>query len=152
MAQSPVLYALHDKYRQIKGELTALDNQSEKLRADMMNLEKTIMLFANDWSGDDLKGRKPNRPSRWAKRGLGQQTALALLREATAPMSSREIVIAITERLDMPMPVPKILYQQSASMNTQLSTRIGKGVVRHEGKPIRWSIMLPVANNQPIDG
>ena len=99
MAQSPVLYALHDKYRQIKGELTALDNQSEKLRADMMNLEKTIILFANDWSGDDLKGRKPNRPSRWAKRGLGQQTALALLREATAPMSSREIVIAITERL-----------------------------------------------------
>ncbi|WP_397605676.1 hypothetical protein [Sphingorhabdus sp.] len=140
MAQSPVLYALHNKYRYIKGELASLDNQCEKLLADMMHLEQTIMLFANDWSGDALTGKKPYRPSRWASRGQGIRTALVILKEATAPMSARDIVIAVTRRLDMSLPVPKILYQQSASMNTQLSTRIGKGVVRHEGKPIRWSI------------
>jgi hypothetical protein len=140
MAQSPVLYALHNKYRYIKGELASLDNQCEKLLADMMHLEQTILLFANDWSGDDLTGKKPYRPSRWASRGQGIRTALVILKEATAPMSARDIVIAVTRRLDMPLPVPKILYQQSASMNTQLSTRIGKGVLRHDGKPIRWSI------------
>jgi hypothetical protein len=140
MADPHVITALHNKYRQIKGELASLDNQCDKLRADMMHLEQTIILFANDWSGDDLTGRRPYRPSRWAKRGLGQQTALTILREAAAPMSAREIVIAVTGRLDMPMPVPKILYRQSASMNTQLSKRIGKGIVRHEGKPLRWSI------------
>ena len=140
MAESPVLYALKNKYRHIKGELAALDNQCEKLLADMMHLEQTILLFANDWSGDDLTGKKPYRPSRWASRGQGIRTALVILKEATAPMSARDIVIAVTRRLDMPLPVPKILYQQSASMNTQLSTRIGKGVLRHDGKPIRWSI------------
>jgi hypothetical protein len=141
MAQSPVLHALHNKYRHIKGELASLDNQCEKLRADMMHLEHTIMLFANDWSGDDLTGKKPHRPSRWSSRGQGIRTALVILREAAAPMSGRDIVIAVTRRLDMPLPVPKILYQQSASMNTQLTTRVGKGVVRHEGKPIRWSLV-----------
>jgi hypothetical protein len=140
MAESPVLYALQNKYRHIKGELAALDNQCKKLLADMMHLEQTILLFANDWSGDDLTGKKPYRPSRWASRGQGIRTALVILKEATAPMSARDIVIAVTRRLDMPLPVPKILYQQSASMNTQLSTRIGKGVLRHDGKPIRWSI------------
>ncbi len=149
MAQSPVLYSLHNKYRHIKGELASLDNQCEKLRADMMHLEHTIMLFANDWSGDDLTGKKPNRPSRWSSRGEGLKTALAILREATAPMSGRDIVIATTRRLDMPLPVPKILYQQSGSMNTLLGKRVGKDMVRHEGKPLRWSLMRPVASNQP---
>jgi hypothetical protein len=140
MADPHVLTALHNKYRHIKGELAALDNQCDKLRADMMHLEQTIMLFANDWSGDDATARRPNRPSRFAERGLGIKTALTILREASEPMTAREIVIEITRRLDMPISVPKILYQQSASMNTQLTARIGKGVVRYEGKPIRWGI------------
>ena len=38
MDKSPVLYALHNKYRHIKGELASLDNQCEKLRADMTHL------------------------------------------------------------------------------------------------------------------
>ena len=149
MAQSPVLYALHNKYRHIKGELASLDNQCDKLRADMLHLEHTIMLFANDWSGDDLTGKKPNRPSRWSSRGEGLKTALAILREATAPMSGRDIVIAVTRRLDMPLPVPKILYQQSGSMNTLLGKRVGKDILRHEGKPLRWSLMQPAASNPP---
>lgn len=140
MAETYVLTALHNKYRSIKGELAALDNQCEKLRADMMHLEQTIMLFANDWNGEELKGRKPRRPSRWSTRGEGLRTALSILREATAPLSSREIIIETVKRLDMPMPMPKILYQQSSSMNTQLTKRLGKDIVRHEGKPLRWSL------------
>lgn len=140
MAQSLALSALHNKYRQIKGELAALDNQCEKLRAQMVHLEQTITLFANDWSGDELTGKRPYRPSRWAKRGQGLQTALTVLREATAPMSAREIIIEVTRRLNVPMPEAKRLYAQSASMNTQLSKRVGKDMVRHEGKPVRWSL------------
>ena len=152
MADPHVLTALYNKYRQIKGELASLDNQCDKLRSDMIHLEQTIMLFANDWSGDDVTGRRPRRPSRWSSRGQGLKTALDILRVATAPMSGRDIVIATTRRLDMPLPVPKILYQQSGSMNTLLNKRVGKDIVRHEGKPIRWSLMRPVASIQPIGG
>jgi len=98
------------------------------------------MLFANDWSGEDVKGRRPRRPCRWSTRGEGLKTALSILREAKAPMSSREIVTETVKRLDMPMPPPKILYQQSSSMNTLLNKRNGKDIVRHEGKPLRWSL------------
>ena len=140
MAQSLVLSALHNKYRQIKGELAALDNQSDKLRGQLVHLEQTITLFADDWTGDDAAPKRPYKPSRWAKRGQGIQTAMAVLREATAPMSAREIIIEVTRRLDMPLPEPQTLYRQSASMNTQLSKRIGKGIVRHEGKPLRWAV------------
>ena len=140
MTETHVLSALHNKYCQIKGELASLDNQTDKLRGQLVHLEQTITLFADDWTGDDVALKRPYRPSRWAKRGQGLQTAMAVLREATAPMSAREIIIEVTRRLDMPLPEPQTLYRQSASMNTTLSKRIGNGVVRHEGKPIRWSL------------
>ena len=107
MAETHVLTALHAKYRQIKGELASLDNQCEKLRSDMTHLEQTISLFAHDWSGDEAAPKRPYRPSRWAKRGQGLQTALAVLREAPAPMSAREIIVEVTKRLDMPLPEPQ---------------------------------------------
>ncbi len=152
MAETHVLSALHDKYRQIKGELAALDNQCDKLRNQMVHLERTITLFTNDWSGDELTGKRPYRPSRWSKRGQGLQTALAVLRQATAPMSAREIIIEVIKRLNAPLPEPQTLYRQSASMNTQLAKRVGKDIVRHEGKPVRWSITPPAASNPPIGG
>ena len=122
MAKSIVLSALHNKYRRIKGELAALDNQCEKLRGQLMHLEQTITLFAADWTGDSVAAKRPYRPSRWAKRGQGLQTALTVLREAASPMSAREIMIEVTRRLDMPLPQPQTL---AGALRTALLARAG---------------------------
>jgi hypothetical protein len=103
MAETHVLSALHNKYRQIKGELAALDNQCGKLRDQLVHLEQTITLFDDEWAADDATPKRPRKPSRWTKRGQGLQTALTVLREATAPLSAREIIIEVTRRLGYPI-------------------------------------------------
>jgi hypothetical protein len=75
-----------------------------------------------------------------------------VLREATHPMTAREIALAVWERTKIPMPPKEEFYRITSTFNMALSRRIGKGVARHEGKPLRWSLTRPAANTPPIDG
>jgi hypothetical protein len=140
MADPHVLTALHDKYNRTKGLLRHHEAQCDDIRADLVHLEATIQMFRAEWTGDESQPVAPYRPSRWLKRGQGIQTALAVLRDATAPMTAREIAIAVFERLGQPTPSSKILDRQVSTFNALMQRRIGKGVIRVEGKPTRWSL------------
>lgn len=140
MAQSPVLYALFDKYERTKGLLRHHEAQCADLSAALVHLEATIRMFRADWTDDEAHPTAPYKPSRWLKRGQGIQTALAVLREATAPMTAREIALAVAERLGRPEPPEREIRAMASAFNQNLAKRIGKGVVRSEGKPWRWSL------------
>lgn len=140
MADPIVLHALFDRYNRTKGHLRHHEAQCDDLRADLVHLEATIQMFRAEWTGDESQPVAPYKPSRWLKRGQGIQTALAVLRDATAPMTAREIALAVSERLGRPAPPESELRRISSGFNRNLAGRIGKGVVRHDGKPWRWSI------------
>ena len=152
MSDPIVLHALFDRYNRTKGRLRHHEAQCDDLRADLAHLEATIRMFRAEWTGDESQPVAPYKPSRWLKRGQGIQTALAVLREATAPMTAREIALAVSERLGRSLPPESELRRISSGFNRNLAGRIGKGVVRHDGKPWRWSLTRPAANIQPIDG
>ncbi|MEP7349415.1 MAG: hypothetical protein ABI668_05620 [Sphingorhabdus sp.] len=139
MADTHILTALQDKYRRTKGQLSALDAQAAQLRIDLDHIEHVIRLFQQDWRADNTT-IVPRKPSRWQKRGQGIQTALAVLREASEPMTVREIVLAVYNRLGQPLPTKDELRRQVSTIGARITLSEGKSVVRVEGKPIRWSI------------
>jgi hypothetical protein len=139
MAETHVLSALQAKHRRIKGRITALESEASDLRVDLASVEHVIRLFQQDWR-DENGSIAPRKPCRWDRRGEGIKTALAVLREATEPMTAREIALAVWERTKVPMPPKEEFYRITSTFNMALSRRIGKGVIRHEGKPMRWSI------------
>jgi hypothetical protein len=138
MADPHVITALHGKHARLKGFIRHHENTLAQLRADLDHVEATIRLFKEDWQ----EGEKiaPYKPSRWLRRGQGAQTALSVLREASDPITARQIALAVFERLEQPVPSRDILDRQVSTFNGILSRRIGKGVARHDGKPWRWSI------------
>jgi hypothetical protein len=151
MANTHVLTSLQSKYRRVKGQITALDTQAAQLRLDLDHIEHVIRLFQQDWRADNAT-IAPRKPSRWQKRGQGIQTALAVLRDASEPMTVREIVLAVCDRLGQPVPTKDELRLQVSTIGARITQSEGKSVFRHSGKPCRWSIKQPAASNPPIDG
>jgi hypothetical protein len=139
MAQSPVIYALQDKYRRVKGQIDALDSQAGQLRIDLDRIEHVIRLFQQDWR-NETTAIVPRKPSRWQRRGEGIQTMLAVLQDASEPMTAREIVLSVYERLGHPMPCQDEIRTQISIFSAQLRRRIGHGVVLIDGRPMRWML------------
>jgi hypothetical protein len=140
MAELHVLTALYDKYAGVMGELHRCESESEKHRASLASIEATIKLFKPDWTGDGIKPRKAHRASRWPKGSGGMRTALTILREATEPLTTREIVVRVLERHKMPEPHYDEVKLICASFNGALRNRIGRGVVIVEGFPKQWVV------------
>lgn len=139
MAETHVLTALQAKHRRIKGLIIKLESEESGLRADLASVEHVIRLFQQDWQ-DDSTAIVPRKPCRWDRRGDGVKTALAVLRDATEPMTAREIALAVWERTKVPMPPKNEFYRITSAFNMAMARRVGKGVIRHEGKPVRWSV------------
>jgi hypothetical protein len=140
MAELHVLSALQARYRRVKGEIVALDGRAAKLRTDLAHIEAVIRMFQDDWRAENAEAIAPRKPSRWNRKGQGIQTALSVLRQATAPMTAREIVLAVWERTEQPTPPKQELYRITSTFNMALSRRVGQGVVMVDGKPKRWAL------------
>lgn len=140
MAELHVLTALHTKYSQLMGQLRQRECEAERLRGDLAHIEAVIRLYRPDWSGDSIKPRFVPKPSRWGGRGEGLRTALAILREADAALTTREIVVRVLERRGQDEPPYDELKLICASFNGALRNRIGRGVRLVDGYPKRWEI------------
>lgn len=152
MAETHVLTALYSKYALVMGELRKSETSADKHRADLEHIEATIRLFKPDWTGDGIKPHKAHRASRWPSRGAGMRTALIILRTALQPLTTREIVVRVLERHNMPEPHYDEVKLICASFNSALRNRVGRGIVLIDGHPKRWQLMRPAANNPTIDG
>ena len=139
MSETHILSALKAKHGHVKGQIVALDAQATQLRIDLDHIEHVIRMFQQDWRASN-KATAPRKPSRWDKRGQGIKTALTVLREASEPMTAREIVLAVWARTGLPVPAKQELYRISATFNMALARRVGKGVVVIEGTPKRWVV------------
>jgi hypothetical protein len=140
MAETHVLTALYRKYALVMGEVRKAQQQAEKHHADLEHIEAVIRLFNPNWTNDGIKPRKAHKPSRWSKRGAGMQTGLEVLRDATEPLTTRQIVVQSLERQKLPEPHYDDLKRIMASFNSALTNRAGRGVILHDGHPKRWSI------------
>ena len=140
MAEPHVLSALYAKYAETMGALRQCEGQGEKHRADLCHIEATIKLFKSDWTGEGIKPHKAHRPSRWPGRGEGMRTALTILKDATEPLTTRQIVVRVLERHGMPEPDYDELKLICSSFNGSMLNQVGRGIVSVEGRPRRWQI------------
>ncbi|MEQ1726076.1 MAG: hypothetical protein ABL882_09145 [Sphingopyxis sp.] len=140
MAEPHVLTALYAKYATVMGALRQCEGQADKHLADLAHIAATIHLFNPDWTGAGIKPRRAHKPSRWPRRGAGMKTALTVLRQATGPLSTREIVVRVLAHHKMAEPDYDELKRICASFNSALTNRVGRGVTLVDGHPKRWAL------------
>jgi hypothetical protein len=69
------------------------------------------------------------------------RTALAILRDATEPLTTRQIVLMVLDRLNMPEPDYGELKLICSSFNSALRNKAARGgLTLIEGRPVRWAL------------
>jgi hypothetical protein len=143
MGEPHVITALHRKYAEIMGELRKCEGQADKHRASLEHIEATMRLFKPEWTGEGIRPHKPHRASRWPKRGAGMKAALSVLRDATEPLTTRQIVLMALERHNIAEPDYDELKLICSSFNSAFRNQAAKGgLVVVEGRPVRWAIAI----------
>jgi hypothetical protein len=141
MAETHVLCALFDKYAEILGQLKQAEREANSYSQSLAHIEAVIRLYRPEWTADGVKARKPHKPTRWPSRGAGMRTALAILRNATEPLTTRQIVLMVLDRLNMPKPDYDNLKLICSSFNSALRNKAARGgVILIDGHPKQWAL------------
>jgi len=140
MTETHVMSALRDKYAELLGRLKKHEKEAEALRVDLAHVEASIRMFKPDWDEKSVRGKRPRKPSRWPKSGQGVQLTLEILRTAGEPMTAHDIAIEAMMRCGMPTDDGIVVKAVASGLRSGLRRRIGKGIIKHEGFPTRWSL------------
>ncbi len=140
MGEPLVLTALYRKYAEVLGELKRSEVRSDSLSADLAHLAATIRLFKADFSPDAIHPKLPKTPSRWLPRGQTIQTAIEVLKDASRPLTARQIAEQIIERRGITDKDPKTLKAIANTIRTTLAARRGNGIIAHDTHPKVWEI------------
>lgn len=140
MAEQHVITALTAKYARVKGEFEQKKEESRRLQADMYHIEAVIRIFREEFEGRKIKAVRPRKPTRWTKNRQGMRYAIDVLKTAAAPLTSIEIAERTAEMAKMPQPDKWALWAMANAINTGMKRRLGKGVIQHTGRPVRWSL------------
>ena len=141
MAENHVLSALFDKYAEILGHLKQCERQANSHSQSLSHIEAVIRLYRPEWTADGVKARKPHKPPRWPNRGAGMRTAISILKASPEPLTTRQIVLTVLDRLNMPEPDYDDLKMICSSFNSALRNKAARdGVMMVESRPVRWTI------------
>lgn len=147
MNEPHIAALLREKYADMLGVLKKIEAEAAVVEKHLASMEATIRLFDSTFTGWQVEPRIKRKPSRWKVRGGGFKLAVEVMREAGEPLTTREIALAMMKRAGMRSTDQRLVQQIAATVRGSLDKRAGKGLIRHEGPIIRWSIGYE-ANNE----
>jgi hypothetical protein len=91
MAELHVIGALRDKRAELAGVLRQLEQQLAQQRADLAHVDATMRLFDPEIRPKDIRPKQPRARNAWFRQGECLRLIYDELREATQPVTTREL-------------------------------------------------------------
>ena len=91
MAETHVIGALRSKRAELAGMLRQLEQQLGQQRANLAHVDATMRLFDPDIRPKDIRPRQPRARNAWFRPGECLRLIYDELREATQPVTTREL-------------------------------------------------------------
>ena len=91
MAEPHVIGALRDKRSELDGMLRQLEHQLVLQRANLAHVDATMRLFDPDIRPKDIRPKQPRTRNAWFRPGECLRLIYNELREATQPVTTREL-------------------------------------------------------------
>ena len=91
MAETHVIGALRNKRAELAGMLRQLEQQLEQQRANLAHVDATMRLFDPDIRPKDIRPKQPRERNAWFRQGECLRLIYDELREATQPVTTREL-------------------------------------------------------------
>jgi hypothetical protein len=91
MAELHVIGALRNKRAELDGTLRQLEQQLAQQRANLAHVDATMRLFDPDIRPKDIRPKQPRERNAWFRQGECLRLIYDQLREATQPVTTREL-------------------------------------------------------------
>ena len=91
MAEPHVIGALRNKRSELAGMLRQLEQQLAQQRANLAHVDATMRLFDPDIRPNDIRPKQPRERNAWFRPGECLRLIYDELREATQPVTTREL-------------------------------------------------------------
>ena len=91
MAELHVIGALRNKRAELAGILRQLEQQLVQQRANLAHVDATVRLFDPDIRPNDIRPKLPRERNAWFRQGECLRLVYDELREATQPMTTRQL-------------------------------------------------------------
>jgi hypothetical protein len=124
----------------LAGKIETNRKSGDKLRAQMVQVEAVMKMLDPEVNLRLIAPKRRNTGNPWFKRGTLYRSAVDVLRRATAPMTAREIALALLDG-KRPEPTRKQEINLQAAILAALQKRNGKSVAG-EGDPVRWTLNI----------
>ena len=102
MAETHVISALRNKRAELAGMLRQLEQQLVQQRANLAHLDATMRLFDPEIRPKDIRPKQPRARNAWFRPGESLRLIYDALREATQPLTTRELAEWIMRLKAMP--------------------------------------------------
>lgn len=146
MAEPHVITALVRKRAELAGDI---ENAHERLRQmvlDLENLDATLRIFDPDYQIEAIKPKAFRPPKDWANRGEMTRIVLSILRQASEPLTTRDIALQLLVERALDKSDQRLLRLMTKRVGVALRLQRDKGAVRSEqgpGQYMLWGILRP---------
>lgn len=138
-----VLTGLVKRRAELAGEIEATHNRLRKLVADLEHLDGTLLVLDPTMPVESIKPKAFRPPKDWAHRGEMTRLVLSILRQASEPLTTRDIALEMLVTRALDRSDQRLLRLMSKRVGVALRLQRDKGVVRSEhgtGQYQLWEI------------
>lgn len=138
-----VLTGLIKRRAELTGRIERSHADLRKMVDDLENLDQTIRQFAPDFQVETIRPKAFRPPSDWANRGQMSRIILSILRQASEPLTSRDIALELLVTRALDQSDVRLLRLMTRRVGMALRTQRDNGAVRSEQGPgqfVLWRV------------
>ena len=107
---------------------------------DLENLDATILQFEPDFKLETIKPKAFRPPKDWSNRGQMTRICLSILRQATEPLTCRDVALQLLTERALNREDQKLLRLMTKRVGVALRGQKEKGVVRSDQGPGQYML------------
>jgi hypothetical protein len=136
----PAIYALERLHAELGGKILANRKEAARLAQDMRHVEAVLKLLDPAFNVRQIAPRRRNNKNPWFRKGDLFRHAIGVLRQASSPMTAREITEALLRSRGVE-PETKHVRYLFGGVQASLRNHDGRTVERvGEGMPAHWKL------------
>jgi len=138
------LSGLVRKRAELAGDIERTHEKLSKMIADLETVDKTISLFDVSYEARTIKPKAFRPPEDWANRGMMARGVINILRQATEPLTTRDIAIALMKQRALNTDDVKLVRTMTHRVGTALRARRDRGAAKSTqgpGQYMLWEVV-----------
>lgn len=142
MADPHIITALARKRSELSGDIQTTQAKLRQMVLDLERLDATLLMFDPEYRIETIKPKAFRPPEDWSKRGEMTRIVLGILRQATEPLTSRDVALQLIAERALE-PTEKMTRLMTRRCGVAMRGQRDKGVtqsIEGPGMSVLWTL------------